>query len=405
MSQALLSKYIEERQALSEIIDNTLGRADAEQRDLVKAEIETLESTKTRIIEIDGQIEVIKDTIERRNAAADVHHLLVPSVRETERVKVVEEHRNIPSLGDFVDSPQFRDFGFAGSSDRAYLDCRLTETRAVLSTTTDPVGLNFMPDNAKLAVAQGAVDWTLLSVVNRIPVSTNSLDIVTYGSPKGATGAAKVAEGAQKPEASFTASSTSVTLETWAYWVEVTRQLLQDAPAVRSFIDEQLRTGLLATIEKDVRDTIGATTFDPTTGGAGDGDLIVIRQAIATVQANGFRPNAILCGPEVAAEIDLTLMSRTLNGAAYGVNPWGLQVIPVTGLTKTYVGDFKKAIALLERTGIEVFITDSGITGSGAQAKDRFTNNIFAILAEVRSKAVVVQPKAVTEVKLTAAGG
>jgi HK97 family phage major capsid protein len=404
MSNALIEKYTEERAALADLVDNTLGRVDAEERDLVPAEIESLESAKARMIEIDAQLATIKDTLERRGAALDMSHLIhKAAARETASVQVNEPQRRVPSLGDFVDSPQYRGFGFAGSSDRAIMDMRLTETRGVLSTTTEPVGSVFIPQPAKMMIPQGLADFPLLGVCNRVPVSGNSIDMVVYGSPKGATGATKVAEGSQKPEATLTASSVPVTLETWAYYVEVTRQLLQDAPAARSFIDEQLRTGLMSTLEKDVSDTIGAATIDATTGGAGDGELIVIRQAMATVQAKGFRPNAILASPAVAAEIDLTLMGRTLNGAVAGVNPWGLTVIPVAGLTKTYVGDFQKGVALLERTGIEVFITDSGITGSGAQAKDRFTNNIFAILAETRAKAVVVQPDALTEVKLTPA--
>ena len=114
---------------------------------------------------------------------------------------------------------------------------------------------------------------------------------------------------------------------------------------------------------------------------------------MATVQANGFRPNAILTSPQNAAAFDLALMSGTLNGAVAGINPWGLQVIPVVGLAKTYVGDFKVGVQLLERTGIEVFISDSHT--------DTFTKNIFTILAEVRAKAVVSQPAAVTELAVT----
>lgn len=399
MSQALLDKYMEERQGLSEIIDNTLGRADAEERDLVPAEIETLETSKTRMVEIDAQIGVIKDTIEQRNAALDVTHLMHKAkAREVASVEVVNEPvRQTRSLGEFVDSPQFRDFGFAGKSGRAVIDTRVTETRAVLETGALP-GSAFLPSPQKLAVDQGSADFPLFGVVNRVPVATNSIDVVTYGAPKGATGAAKVAEKAKKPEATLVASSTPVNLETWAYWVEVTRQLLQDAPAARSFIDSQLRTGLLATMETDVIDTVEAAAIPATTGASGEGIVTVARKAIATCQANGFRPNALIAPPDVAAEIDLTMMSGTLNGAVYGINPWGLQVIPVNGLTNTYVGDFKRGVALLERTGIEVFITDSGVTEAG---DDRFIHNLFAILAEARAKSVVVQPAAMSELVLT----
>ena len=399
MSQALLDKYTEERSALSEIIDNTLGRADAEERDLVPAEIETLETSKQRMVDIDAQIGVIKATIEQRNAALDVTHLMHKAkAREVASVEVVSEPVT-RSLGEFVDSPQFRNFGFSGKSDRAMIDTRLTETRAAIETGALP-GSALLPSNQKYVADQGSADFPLFGAVNRVPVATNSLDIVTYGAPKGATGAAKVAEKGKKPEGTLVATSTTVNLETWAYWVEVTRQLLQDAPAARSFIDTQLRTGLLARLETDVVDTVEAATIPETIGAPGEDFVKVARKAIATCQANGFRPNAIVAPPEVAAEIDLTMMTGTLNGAVYGVNPWGLQVIPVNGMTNAYVGDFRRGVALLERTGIEVFITDSGVTEAG---DDRFTHNLFAVLAETRAKTVVVQPNAMSELVLTAA--
>jgi HK97 family phage major capsid protein len=72
---------------------------------------------------------------------------------------------------------------------------------------------------------------------------------------------------------------------------------------------------------------------------------------------------------------------------------WGLQVVPVPGLTKAYLGDFSTAVWLLERTGIDVFISDSHA--------DTFTSNIMTILAETRVKPVVVQPEAVTELVVT----
>lgn len=401
MSTALLDKYLEERQSLSDVIDNTLGRADAEQRDLVPAELETLEGAKSRMVDLDGQITTIKDVLEQRSAEVDLTRVLHRSQeRHQEKATVQVVSEPVPSLASFVDSTQYRDWGGKGDSDVAHIDIALTQSRAVLTTGATP-GKDFLPTAQKIMAPTGAAEFPLLGAVNRVPVSTNAVDIVTYGAPKGATGATKVDEGKQKPEATLVAQSVNVPIPTWAYWVEVTRQLLQDAGAVRAFIDEQLRTGLIATVEKDVSDTLTAGTYTKTTGAAGQPLMEVARVGIATVQAKGFRPNVILTDPVSAADFDIMLMQKTLLGAAYGTSPWGLDVVPVPGLTKTYVGDFKRGMALLERTGVDVYITDSGISGAGSTAVDRFTNNIFAILAECRSKAVVVNPAAITELALT----
>jgi len=61
-----------------------------------------------------------------------------------------------------------------------------------------------------------------------------------------------------------------------------------------------------------------------------------------------------------------------------------------------YVGDFNTAVSLFERTGIEVFTTDSD--------KDKFSKNVFTILAETRCKSAVIQPLALVEASLTPVG-
>jgi hypothetical protein len=233
----------------------------------------------------------------------------------------------------------------------------------------------------------------LLDVVSKLQVSTSSIDLVTYGSPKGATGAAVVAEAAKKPEASVTATSTTVNVNTVAYWLKVTRQLLQDAPAARSFIDDQLRRGLVTKMEADVSAAITGGSYTATTGASKQTALEVARTGIATVQAAGFRPNAILCSPADAAAFDLALYTKTMSGALFGASTWGLQVIPVAGLTGIYVGDFATGVTLVERTGVEVFISDSDGTD--------FVSNIFTILAEARYAAVVSQPAAITKLTIT----
>ena len=76
---------------------------------------------------------------------------------------------------------------------------------------------------------------------------------------------------------------------------------------------------------------------------------------------------------------------------------WTLTPVPVVGMTETIVSDASAAFALFERTGIEIYTTDSDIVGSGATAKSGFRSNILTTLAETRAKGAVLNPNAACE--------
>jgi Phage capsid family len=86
-------------------------------------------------------------------------------------------------------------------------------------------------------------------------------------------------------------------------------------------------------------------------------------------------------------------MEATILGAVAGTRPWGLTVIPVAGLTKSYVGDVETAVTWLEKAGVSIYISDSH--------EDWFVKNTFVILAEGRSGFAVTQPAAMRELVVT----
>lgn len=372
-------------------LSRTYEDALADERDLSELENEGVEAAQARITELEAAIRRVDETTATRDAVADIQHVAARAQVKRERAQLQVSERP-PSLGDFVDSDAFRGWGGNGKSGRYTIATRATALRATLTEGAAP-GSALLPNPPKYALPQGVSETPLLDVISKLQVSTSSIDLVTYGSPKGATGAAVVAEAAKKPEASVTATSTTVNVNTVAYWLKVTRQLLQDAPAARSFIDDQLRRGLVTKMEADVSAAITGGSYTATTGASKQTALEVARTGIATVQAAGFRPNAILCSPADAAAFDLALYTKTMSGALFGASTWGLQVIPVAGLTGIYVGDFATGVTLVERTGVEVFISDSDGTD--------FVSNIFTILAEARYAAVVSQPAAITKLTIT----
>lgn len=389
MSEAVITKLQEERANVTEQVEATMEAAQAEERDLSKAEMELLERQASRLDEIDAQIKPLVAFMERKRSAVqfDAREHKAQTRRET---AIAAPAATATSFGSqFIASDEFRSYRGVGSSGIVTLDGGVSEFRAGPLTTTNDPGQIMLPSNQKYMPSQGVIPTPLLDVVGRLTVSTNSVDLITYGSPKGATGAAKVPEGTDKPEAEMVGSKTTVSVDTIAYWVDVTRQLLEDAPAIRGLVDNQLRRGLLFKVEELIKDAIEAGTYAPTNGAAGQSLMEVARLGMATVQEAGFRPNALLCSPQQAAEFDLVLLSQTQSGAILGAPVWGLNIIPVSGLAKPLLGDFATGVHLLERTGTNIYVTDSN--------KDNFTKNIFTILAELRAGAHVVQAEAITE--------
>lgn len=389
MSQHLIDKFTEERQGLSDLIEATLSGVESENRDLSNTERESLEAAKTRMVEIDSQLSVIKDTLEKRNSAIDLQNVIG---KQRPRLEV-NEPPQARSLGAFVESEAYRDWDGSGRSRKAVIEERPSLlTRAVLETGAAPGSL-LLPQPQQYAVPQANIGAPLLDVIGRIPVSTNSLDLVVSGGAKGATGFDVVDEGALKPEATLAASVTTVSVETIAAHVAVTRQLLQDAPAARGWIDTQLRLGLTHKLEENAATAIEAGTYTTVTGASGQPLIEVARLGMAKVQEQGFTANAILVPPEDAAAFDIYLMQNTMNGAVLGGGVFGLRVVPVVGLTAPLIGNFQIGVQFLERVGTEVFITDSHA--------DYFLKNQFVILAEARAKTVVTQSEAIVELALT----
>jgi HK97 family phage major capsid protein len=400
MSRQILSDLVTERRELEESLTTILDTAANEQRDLSDADLEGVERAKNRMASIDQQLSVVKSAVERSDAALDVQHLLAKNqARQTASVQVVNEPWGGPTLGDFVTSPEYRNWQGSGKTGRANLEMRASSmlTRAPLQEGAAPGSL-LLPAKQKLMMPTAEGQFPLLSAVTRVPVNSNSVDVVQYGDPYGAQGAAVVAELAAKPEATVTATLATVTIPTIAYYIEFSRQLAQDAPALRSFLDDQLRLGLLKKIEDTIAEEINGVTFGTTntiTGASKQSLVEIIRIAMADLQTKGWRPTTLLVNPANAATLDLFLLSNTNNGASFGQPVWGVNVVPVAGLgaDEIYLADLSQSVWLLERTRIEMFLSDSH--------EATFTSNVLTLLCEARARAVVVQPNALVKLVVT----
>ena len=216
--------------------------------------------------------------------------------------------------------------------------------------------------------------------------------------------AATVAEGAQKPKSDITFDMANAPVRTIAHLFKASRQILDDAPALRSYIDGRARYGLqfreeLQFLKGDgtgqnilgiqPQATAFAPAFTPQDATAIDQlRLAVLQVALAEFPADGFVLN-----PIDWAKIELTKDAQgryIIANPQGGIGPtlWNLPVVATQAQTLNVflTGSFKMAAQIFDRMEIEVLLSSENV--------DDFEKNMFTIRAEERAALAVYRPEA-----------
>ena len=403
-TQTVLAAKQAERDQSVDFVDRTLEAVATENRDLSDAERRQLDHHKEIVERLDVDIRSLADFLQVASSAVQVDTRIRTAPRPAAPAAPFSADR-FKGFGDlYMESPEYQSRGITARAELADVQGYglAMESRAVLTTLVDP-GKSFLPQPQQYTPQTPAFKTPLLDAITRVPVTTGSVELLTWNDP---TGFDVVAEGADKPELSVVNGSVNVPLEVVAGWIQYTRQLAQDSEAFRVLLNSGLTRGLLRELEEKIAAAITAATLPSFTGAAGVPLVEVIRVAMATVQAAGFTPTHVLTSPANMAQLDINVLN--LGGAAgtvLGNGLWSLIPVPVTGMAETIVADAAAAFALFERTGIEIYTTDSDIVGSGSTAKSGFRSNILTTLAETRAKGAVLNPNAACEAITVAGAG
>lgn len=211
--------------------------------------------------------------------------------------------------------------------------------------------------------------------------------------------------GTAKPQSEIKFDLVTASVTTIAHWVLATRQILDDAPMLQSYIDGRLRYGL-AFEEEDQLLNGGGTGTDLngiyTQASASTANLAVVssptfldvlRFAILQASLAEFPPNGIVLHPTDWAKIETTKDSA---GAYIIGNPqdsaqprlWGLPVVATQAMTidKFLVGSFGMAAQIFDREDARVEIS--------TEDDQNFRKNLVTILAEQRLALAVYRPEA-----------
>lgn len=231
-------------------------------------------------------------------------------------------------------------------------------------------------------------------------MSGNSLE---YVQESGFTNNADVVvEGAEKPESELTFEDADAKAVVVAHWLKVTTQMLSDAPALESYINNRLRHGLDLKLEQQLLRGSGASgqmsglitnaaDYAPPAGASGTNLFDALRYAMLQVVLADDYANGHVLNP-----IDWAIMETTKdeNGRYLLGNPqsqatptlWGLPVVQTSAMVagEFLTGAFNTAAQYFERWGSTVQI--------GTQ-NDDFTKNKRTILAETRGALAIYRPE------------
>lgn len=314
----------------------------------------------------------------------------------------------------FVESDAFAQFK-SGGSGRARIDVKNTilgESGSPQNPSDTLVAQDRLP-----GIVPGA--FRALSVLDFVPMGATASNQIEYTREASWTSnAAETAEGLAKPQSDLTFELISDPVRTIAHWLKVSKQVMDDAPALSSYIDRRLRHGVRQKLQRQILQGNGTspnisglnqtgrhTDFTPSTG---ENQFDSINRAKYAVIGADYQPNFIMLNPadwgamerlKVGSSDDRYLAGSAQAALSYiqnGLVPliWGLPVVASNDVEsgKFFLGD-SNAMQLFMRQGATVEMFEQDDTN--------VQSNLITIRAELRAALAVFTPAAIQYGDLT----
>lgn len=209
----------------------------------------------------------------------------------------------------------------------------------------------------------------------------------------------EVAEGAVKPESNLTFGVENITISVVAHWVRVTKQLLDDMPALASYIEGRLAYGVRLKLEAKV---INGTTSSFSGLMKAGNSLVAVPATLAIdtintakyqVWGSGITPEAIVLNPVDWGKIEREKSDtgEYLLGTPGGmIQPvlWGLPIVLSSAMTagKFWLGNLT--------LGVTGYVRQDVMVELSTEDADNFTKNLVTVRAEMRAGFGVAIPDA-----------
>jgi HK97 family phage major capsid protein len=255
---------------------------------------------------------------------------------------------------------------------------------------------------------------TILDFIPTGQTSSNSMEYVRETVPV-ATGfvnnAAERAEGAAKPQSDVLFELINDPVRTIAHWLKLSRQVLDDAPALQSYIDRRLAFGVRQRLEVQVLAGNGTAPniagmnqtgrFTAFTPDSGDNQFDSVNRAKYAMIGRDYNPAAVFLNPA-----DWGAMERLKIGSGddryvageggalsyinNGLTPllWGLQVVANNNVTP---GKF----FVVDPTAMQLFYRQGATVEMFEQDETNVQQNLVTVRAELRAALCVFAPAGV----------
>jgi HK97 family phage major capsid protein len=317
----------------------------------------------------------------------------------------------------FIMSKQYQDMRDTKSAKTESFDIESFERKD--APIADAVRGDLPPDRApvwsqresEIIYEPGQRAFNVMDLMAKAPCSSNLVEYFREDVQTGHGPGSQHAETHAKNKIGVTFVKVSNPIETIAGWIPISRQVLDDAPALQSYIDGRLLWAVNAVAEAQVlngsgvggeilglMDTPGIQTLGPPTGT--DTNLDQIRRAIAMVRVNEYIATGIILHPLDYCEIEL-LKDGDLRYIWVNVNDngvmrlWRLPVAESTIMNEGeyLLGAFGIGAKVWERQNATIRISESH--------EDYFTRNTIVVLGEIRLGLAVYRPSAFVKGQLS----
>lgn len=209
-----------------------------------------------------------------------------------------------------------------------------------------------------------------------------------------------------KPESKLTLKPIVWPIATIAHTLDAHKNLLDDEPRLRSFINRRMVEGVKYAEDYDLLHSVGDNSEAMTglfnvpgtqryTALATDKKSVQIRRAITKAQLAEYDPNSLITSPEMWEDIEVEEDGqggfRVSTNVAIGATKqvWHLNVVATTAMpdTEFIVANFGMAVELHDREAVNVV--------ASTEHKDNFARNVITFRAEERLGLEISRPESI----------
>lgn len=309
------------------------------------------------------------------------------------------------SLGQqFVEQEGFKEFTEAKGKKNFHMD-----VKAVTTVTSATTGTGAAGDLVRADRLAGILSPPVrrMTVRDLLAAGRTNSNLIEYIKETGFQNMAAIvaAEGDLKPQSDIAFDLVNTPVVTIAHWLKASKQILDDAPMLASYIDGRLRYGLEYVEELQLLMGSGsggnlngvytqASAYAAPVGAlVGTASIVdIIRLAMLQAELALYPADGIVLNPTQWAAMELLkdTTGRYIIGNPQGnLAPtlWGRPVVATQAMTtdKFLVGSFKM--------GAQVFDREQANVQVSTEDSDNFVKNLVTIRAEERLGLAVFRPE------------